>query len=155
MVESSVSWKLFRMRQALVFTYEINDNPFTLDCGSEKTRKANRRSSNSGLASKRAAYLEPGPSAGKATLVPWTNPSEILPKLSRVHLGNQPSCTQSCIGVGGRGEACKPGSAKDQKAHLYTLPFMQENLQTGCKAIEEATKQAGRQQNPIGNRIGN
>ena len=33
---------------------------------------------------------------------------------------------------------------------------MQENLQTGCKAIEDRQqKQASRQQNPIGNRIGN
>ena len=60
------------------------------------------------------------------------------------------------IGVGGRGEACKPGSAKDRKAHLYTLPFMQETLQTVCKAIEDRQqKQASRQQNPIGNPIGN
>ena len=56
----------------------------------------------------------------------------------------------------GNAVACKPGSAKDRKAHLYTLPFMQENLQTGCKAIEDRQqKQASRQQNPIGNRIGN
>ena len=59
-------------------------------------------------------------------------------------------------GVGDRGEACKPGSAMDRKAHLYTLHFMQENLQTGCKAIEDRQqKQASRQQNPLGNRIGN
>ena len=59
-------------------------------------------------------------------------------------------------GVGDRGEACKPGSAKNRKAHLYTLPFMQENLQTGCKAIEDRQQQqASRQQNRIGNRIGN
>ena len=45
---------------------------------------------------------------------------------------------------------------RTDNTHLYTLPFMQENLQTGCKAIEDRQqKQASRQEHPIGNRIGN